>query len=343
MSSMISDENAFTCPTPSEIKQKSLQYSCLNNRTYHIIWNPQRSEYIEKCLVKQWISKGKATTLDKSGNINDEDCRVGTFQRSHYESNTQCACNETKGHCNKTGQVVASNGSTTEDRTCRCDFRRGYKFFIKPSNACVCQSSSEDCTCIKEECKTVYRMSPDYECVSENLCFTTNYTCKDYITSEESTTEYVPDSGISEMPTGMVQWNETAIIATCIAISNVFVCFLLGVLLENKCGIYALMRICCKKCRPFRNGSAPTNDEGTSKSKDSAPVQETGTSESEDSYPVQETGTSESEDSYPVQEKGTSESKDSYPVQEKESDVLIKMLPNVKMDKLENEVTYKHF
>ena len=35
------------------------------------------------------------------------------------------------------------------------------------------------------------------------------------------------------------------------------------------------MRICCKKCRPFRNGSAPTNDEGTSKSKDSDPVQET--------------------------------------------------------------------
>ena len=55
----------------------------------------------------------------------------------------------------------------------------------------------------------------------------------------------------------------------------------LGVLLWKKklikiisC-ICAPMRICCKKCRPFRNGSAPTNDEGTSKSKDSDPVQET--------------------------------------------------------------------
>ena len=63
MSPMLSDENASTCPTPSEIKQKSLQYSCLNNGTYHIIWDPQRSEYIEKCLAKQWISKGKIHKL----------------------------------------------------------------------------------------------------------------------------------------------------------------------------------------------------------------------------------------------------------------------------------------
>ena len=107
-----------------------------------------------------YIISGHATVLDKSGNINAVPCREGTFQRHHYMSNTQCACNETKGHCNKRGQVVASNGSTTEDRTCRCDFRRGYKFSTKPSNECVCQSSSEDCTCIKEECKTGYRLSP---------------------------------------------------------------------------------------------------------------------------------------------------------------------------------------
>ena len=108
-----------------------------------------------------YIISGYATILDQlSGLIHTVPCREGTFQRHPYKSNTQCACNETKGHCNKTGQIVASNGSTTEDRTCRCDFRRGYKFSIKPSNECVCQSSSEDCTCIKEECKTGHRLSP---------------------------------------------------------------------------------------------------------------------------------------------------------------------------------------
>ena len=108
-----------------------------------------------------YIISGYATILDQlSELIHTVPCHEGTFQRHPYESNTQCACNETKGHCNKTGQVVASNGSTTEDRTCRCDFRRGYKFSTKPSNECVCQSSSEDCTCIKEECKTEYRLSP---------------------------------------------------------------------------------------------------------------------------------------------------------------------------------------
>ena len=28
------------------------------------------------------------------------------------------------------------------------------------------------------------------------------------------------------------------------------------------CVFLAPMRICCKKCRPGRNGSAPTNDDG---------------------------------------------------------------------------------
>jgi len=108
-----------------------------------------------------YIISGYATILDQlSGLIHTVPCPEGTFQRHPYKSNTQCACSETKGHCNKTGQVIASNGSTTEDRTCRCDFRRGYKFSTKPPNECVCNSSSEDCTCIKEECKTGYIMSP---------------------------------------------------------------------------------------------------------------------------------------------------------------------------------------
>lgn len=100
--------------------------------------------------------------LDQSsGSLHTEPCHEGTFQPIYYWSNTQCVCNETKGHCNKTGQVLASHGSTTEDRTCRCDFRRGYKLSTwNPSNKCVCNSSNVDCTCVKEECETGYRMSP---------------------------------------------------------------------------------------------------------------------------------------------------------------------------------------
>ena len=190
----VPDKCVSTCPT----KITPREFNCLNNLIYHIVRNNESCRYIEGCFVLQWVPAGNATILDQlSGLINTVPCREGTFQRHPYKSNTQCACNETKGHCNETGQIVASNGSTTEDRTCRCDFRRGYKFSTKPPNECVCKSSSEDCTCIKEECKTGYIMSPDYKCVSENLCFTTNYTCKDYITSEKSTTESVPGSDIS--------------------------------------------------------------------------------------------------------------------------------------------------
>ena len=87
------------------------------------------------------------------------------------------------------------------------------------------------------------------------------------------------------------------------------------------------MRICCKKCRPDSNGSAPTINEGTSKSKDSDPVQETESAAMEKSSHI----------------KGD-KSKDEQPSTVEnylETDVLIKMLPSVKMDKLEDEVTYK--
>ena len=107
------------------------------------------------------IISGYETVVDNNtGKINAVACHEGTFQPSHYDSYTQCACSETKGHCNKTGQVVSSNGNTTHDRTCHCDFRRGYKFSTKPSNGCVCNPSSENCTCIKQECEMGYRLSP---------------------------------------------------------------------------------------------------------------------------------------------------------------------------------------
>ena len=118
-SSPVPDKCVSTCPT----KITPREFNCLNNLIYHIVRNNESCRYIEGCFVSQWVPAGNATILDQlSGLINTVSCREGTFQRHPYKSNTQCACNETKGHCNKTGQVVASNGSTTEDRTCRCDF-----------------------------------------------------------------------------------------------------------------------------------------------------------------------------------------------------------------------------
>lgn len=199
MSPVLSDEGASTCPSPSVIKQRYVSHNCPNNQTYHVVRTLQSGKsyiYTERCFTIQWVPPGHATVIDKkSGHLNTEPCREGTFQRHPYKSNTQCACSETKGHCNKTGQVVSSDGSTTEDRTCRCDFRRGYKFSTKPSNECVCLSSSEDCACIKEDCKMGYRMSPDSQCILEECWYSTTKYCKDYIARyhvERNTTESVP-------------------------------------------------------------------------------------------------------------------------------------------------------
>jgi hypothetical protein len=48
------------------------------------------------------------------------------------------------------GQIVYSNGSASEDRTCTCDYRAGYAFLREPAGKCFCSPSVEDCSCYKK-------------------------------------------------------------------------------------------------------------------------------------------------------------------------------------------------
>lgn len=57
-----------------------------------------------------------------------------------------------KNKCHEIGQVIARNGSTTEDSSCRCDYTKGFDFVVKPKNACYCFPVAEDCSCYKKKC-----------------------------------------------------------------------------------------------------------------------------------------------------------------------------------------------
>ena len=57
-----------------------------------------------------------------------------------------------KSQCNEEGQIVYSNGSAREDRTCTCDYRAGYAFLREPAGKCFCSPLVEDCSCYKKTC-----------------------------------------------------------------------------------------------------------------------------------------------------------------------------------------------
>ena len=55
--------------------------------------------------------------------------------------------------CSEVGQLEFTEiTSTVKDRTCYCDYRRGYNFAIQPRNIKSCIPSEEDCGCYIKKC-----------------------------------------------------------------------------------------------------------------------------------------------------------------------------------------------
>lgn len=82
-----------------------------------------------------------------SGNLRNVDCSSDRYQPFRLWSNVSGKCLKQKSLCEGEGQVIANNGSLIEDRTCRCDYTKGYKFIKQPKLNCSCIPSEEDCSC----------------------------------------------------------------------------------------------------------------------------------------------------------------------------------------------------
>lgn len=62
--------------------------------------------------------------------------------------------------CSDPGQVRFNDGSTKVDKTCRCDFSKGYAFVSTTVNSCHCTPSTEDCSCFLQRCPVNYTITP---------------------------------------------------------------------------------------------------------------------------------------------------------------------------------------
>ncbi|CAC5364212.1 unnamed protein product [Mytilus coruscus] len=104
------------------------------------------------------------------GGIDAEICSGERFQPFpiRFYTNVSTHCIYLKSFCNEKGQVAYDHGNRNTDTTCRCDYRHGFDFVIKPKNLCFCKPSQEDCSCYLKICSNTSQiLSPDYQCIDK--------------------------------------------------------------------------------------------------------------------------------------------------------------------------------
>ena len=101
--------------------------------------------------------------------ITNDNCTDKRYQPIVFSTDKFSDCMYIKSGCEEEGQVVVSNGTGKEDRTCRCDYSVGYSYVIQPRNPCSCVPLEEDCSCIKKYCNTTEELSAGIEMI--NLLF----------------------------------------------------------------------------------------------------------------------------------------------------------------------------
>lgn len=79
-------------------------------------------------------------------------CSTDRYQPNTLWSNASNQCIFKKSQCIENGQCLYQNRTSDFDRSCRCDYSRGYAFVAKPKNVCFCIPSEEDCSCFKKFC-----------------------------------------------------------------------------------------------------------------------------------------------------------------------------------------------
>lgn len=104
-----------------------------------------------------------------NGTLQGADCNSEFYQPFKFLSSGSSRCVYEKSYCSGEGQVVFTNGTLENDRSCRCDYTRGYDFVNKPRHRCYCAPSEEDCSCHLKLCQSNYILSPGMQ-VQELYC-----------------------------------------------------------------------------------------------------------------------------------------------------------------------------
>ncbi|CAC5406189.1 unnamed protein product [Mytilus coruscus] len=151
------------CPSFPQWKIRGYGF-CNNSSIYTCLHNTNEDKFIENCgFGLNLLEPGYRFVI--SGMLDSRPCGPERFQPFSLLPNTSSRCVTRKSQCNREGQVVYSNGTTTRDRSCRCNYRDNFVFVTKPKTKCYCIPSEEDCSCYSKACDVDHYLTPDYQCV----------------------------------------------------------------------------------------------------------------------------------------------------------------------------------
>ncbi|XP_052089506.1 carboxy-terminal kinesin 2-like [Mytilus californianus] len=155
------------CPDFSQRPLRAMRYctSSLRSR-YTCLYDTNKLSFSEQCNRNpDFVTPGEKYVI--TGNLRNVDCSSERYQPFRLWSNVSGECLNQKSLCEGEGQVIVKNGSLIGDRTCRCDYTKGYKFIKRPKQNCSCSPLQEDCSCYISKCPGGSVLTSDYKCVEE--------------------------------------------------------------------------------------------------------------------------------------------------------------------------------
>ncbi|CAC5376415.1 TTN [Mytilus coruscus] len=153
----------IVCPHKSHVQFRT-QVHCNSTRPqYMCLYDENKKQYTEVCVEEAETQREGYNTILRGG-IDGVPCSTNNYQPFSHSSNTGGSCAIVKTSCNDEGQLLYDDGSSTTDRSCRCDYRVGYDYVTVPSNKCFCKPAIEDCSCYMKYCDVNQVLTQDYKC-----------------------------------------------------------------------------------------------------------------------------------------------------------------------------------
>ncbi|XP_052078634.1 uncharacterized protein LOC127716458 [Mytilus californianus] len=160
-----SSKYEYRCPVTLgwQIRGKAL---CKSSTRYSCLHDENKYSFREICReAPSLLAQGNKYVI--RGNLDGENCNKSRYQPFIFKTNESSECVIKKSYCSEEGLIIYSNGSTTEDTSCRCDYSKSYAPIQKPSNPCYCVPSEGDCSCYLKPCPDKTHLSSEFTCISD--------------------------------------------------------------------------------------------------------------------------------------------------------------------------------
>ncbi|CAG2242268.1 unnamed protein product [Mytilus edulis] len=127
-------------------------------------YSTNKTVFTEICGPEDVSREGSKYILNP--NLEQVSCNAIQYQPFTFKTNGNSQCALSRSLCKSSGQILASNGSSFSDASCRCDYTRSFDYIIPPKDHCSCKPAEEDCSCYIRNCDDDKVMIADYRCVT---------------------------------------------------------------------------------------------------------------------------------------------------------------------------------